>query len=420
MSLSRKQFLKYIGLGGLAAGTFGPGRLAGAVVPGSGLSATTESSATAAPTGSTGLPKHKIKDIEIYAFDVPLVAPFRISIGEMSAANDVLIRIRTDSGLVGIGEACPFPPITGETQATNIAAAKAIRDMLIGKDPLAIDAILRQIGAIVHSNPSMVAAFDMACFDILGQAAGLPLYRLLGGNKSTFESDITTGIDTPEAMAAGAKRHAGMGYKTLKVKIGLDPDQDFERLSAVRRAVGDGITLRIDANQGYTVPQAIYALKKIEPLRIQLVEQPVQASDISGLKTVRAESPIPVMADEACFLPADALKLVRAEACDFMNIKIMKAGGILNAVRIAHIADAANMRCMVGCMLETRIALTAAAHVVASQANIVYADLDGNAEHTADPVVGGMTTTAGIVTMPETPGLGCDIDPAFLKKLVKV
>ncbi len=405
MSLSRKQFLKFLGFGGLAAGTFGPGRLAGAVGTGA---------------ATTALSKHKIKDIEIYAFDVPLVAPFRISIGEVRAANDVLVRIRTDSGLVGIGEACPFPPITGETQATNIAAAKAIRDMLIGKDPLAIDDILRLIGPIVHSNPSTVAAYDMACFDILGQAAGLPLFRLLGGNKSTFESDITTGIDTPAAMAANAKGHADMGYKTLKVKIGLDPDQDFERLRAVREAIGDAIALRIDANQGYTVPQAIYALKKIDRLRIQFAEQPVLASDTNGLRAVREESPIPIMADEALFGPADAVKLIRAEACDFMNIKIMKAGGILNSVRIAHIADAANMRCMVGCMLETRIALTAAAHVVASQANIVYADLDGNAEHTIDPVVGGMTTKAGIVTMPEKPGLGCDIDPAFLKKMVKV
>ena len=403
MSLSRKQFLKVLGLGGLASG-----------LGGFGLSAAQAAGARA------GAPKMTIKDIEIYAFDLPLVAPFRISIGEMKAANDVLVRVRTDSGLVGIGEACPFPPITGETQATNIAAAKAIRDMLIGQDPLAIDAVLRLIGPIVHSNPSMVAAYEMACFDILGQAAGLPLYRLFGGNKSTFESDITTGIDTPEAMAASTKKHAALGYKTLKVKIGVDPDQDLERLRAVRRAIGDGIKLRVDANQGYTVPQAIDALKKIAPLGIQLVEQPVLASDIAGLKTVRAESPIPIMADEACFLPASALKLVTAEACDYINIKLMKAGGILNSIRIAHIADAANMRCMVGCMLESRIALTAAAHVVASQANIVYADLDGNAEHMADPVVGGMTTKAGIVTMPEKPGLGCDIDPAFLKKMARV
>jgi len=405
MSLSRKQFLKTLGLGGLASG------LAGFRLPLAG---------SQAGEARRAAPKMTIKDVEIYAFDLPLVAPFRISIGEMKAANDVLVRVRTSSGLTGLGEACPFPPITGETQATNIAAARAIRDMLLGQDPLAIDAILRLIGPIVHSNPSIVAAFEMACFDILGKAAGLPLYRLFGGGQPTFESDITTGIDTPEAMAASVRKHAGLGYKTLKVKIGLDPDQDFERLRAVREAVGDGIALRVDANQGYTVPQAIYALNKIEPLRIQLVEQPVKASDIGGLATVRSESPIPIMADESLFLPADALKLIGAGACDYLNIKLMKAGGLLNSIRIAHIADAANMRCMVGCMLESRIALTAAAHIVASQANIVFADLDGNAEHTADPVVGGMTTKAGIVTMPETPGLGCDIDPAFLKKMARV
>jgi L-alanine-DL-glutamate epimerase-like enolase superfamily enzyme len=405
MSLSRNQFLKCLGWGGLASGLGGLGLPLGAAQ---------------AARARAAAPKMTVEDVEIYAYDLPLVAPFRISIGEMKAANDVLVRVRTDSGLVGIGEACPFPPITGETQATNIAAAKAVREMLVGKDPLAIDSVLRLIGAIVHSNPSIVAAFEMACFDILGQAAGLPLFRLFGGDKTRFESDITTGIDTPEAMAANAKGHADRGYKTLKVKVGLDPNDDYERLRAVRQAIGSSVQLRIDANQGYTVPQAIFALKKFEPLAIQLCEQPVLASDLAGLREVREASPIPLMADEACFLPADALKLVKAGACDYMNIKIMKAGGILNSIRIAHIADAANMRCMVGCMLETRVALTAAAHVVASQANIVYADLDGNAEHTADPVIGGLTTKAGIVTMPETPGLGCDVDPAFLKKLTRV
>jgi L-alanine-DL-glutamate epimerase-like enolase superfamily enzyme len=361
--------------------------------------------------------KLKITDVEIYYFDIPLPVPFRISIGEMKAANDLLIRVRTDQGIIGIGEACPFPPITGETQATNAAAAKAIRDMLIGKDPLAIESHIREIGTLVHSNPSAVAAFDMALFDILGKVAGLPVFRLLGGDKATFETDITTGIDTPEAMVRESKEHADMGYKTLKVKFGLEPDADAAKMQAIRDAVGYGINIRIDANQGWTVPQAIYALKKFEKFHIQLCEQPVLASDTAGLKTVRDESPIPIMADEACFLPADALKLIKAEACDYFNIKLMKAGGILNSVRIAHLADAANMRCMVGCMLESKIALTAACHVVASQNNIVYADLDGNSGHSIDPVTGGFALKAGMITLTETPGLGCDIDPAFLKKM---
>ena len=169
------------------------------------------------------------------------------------------------------------------------------------------------------------------------------------------------------------------------------------------------------------MPQAIYTLKKIETMRIQLVEQPVLASDVSRAQGGQGRKPHPDHGRRILFLPADALKLVRAEACDYMNIKLMKAGGILNAVRIAHIADARqHAAAWSAACSRRRIALTAAAHVVASQANIVFADLDGNAEHTSDPVVGGMTIKAGIVTMPETPGLGCDIDPAFLKKLVKV
>ena len=403
MSLSRKGFLKMLGFGALAAGSKAYGLPAKAL----------EDARAAAK-------KLKITDVEIFLFDIPLTSPFRIAIGEMTAANDLLVRVRTDQGVTGLGEACPFPPITGETQATNAAAAKAIRDMIIGKDPLAIDDLVRLIGPIVHSNPSAVAAFDMAFFDILGKVAGLPLFRLLGGTKSVFETDITTSIDTLEKMTAESKKYADMGYKTLKVKVGLDPDEDFARLEAIRSAVGPKMAIRIDANQGWTVPQAIYGLRKMAPLAIQFCEQPVLASDTAGLSAVRAQSPISIMADEALFGPADAVKLIRAGACDCFNIKVMKAGGLLNSIRIAHIADAANMRCMVGCMLETRLALTAAAHVVASQANIVYADLDGNSEHVEDPIVDGMTVKAGTLTLPEKPGLGCDVDPAFVKKLRKV
>ena len=403
MSLTRKGFLKMLGFGALAAGSKAYG------LPSKAL----EDARAVAK-------KLKITDVEIYLFDIGLTSPFRIAIGEMTAANDLLVRVRTDQGIVGLGEACPFPPITGETQATNAAAARAIRDMIVGKDPLAIDALLRQIGPLVHANPSAVAAFDMAFHDILGKVAGLPLFRLLGGTKNVFETDITTSIDTLDKMTAESKKYADMGYKTLKVKVGLDPNEDFTRLEAIRDAVGPKMAIRIDANQGWTVPQAIYALRKMAALNIEFCEQPVLASDLAGMRSVRSQSPIAIMADEALFGPADAVKLIRAEACDTFNIKVMKAGGLLNAIRIAHIADAANMRCMVGCMLESNLALTAAAHVVASQANIVYADLDGNTEHVTNPIVGGMTVEAGTLTLPETPGLGCDVDPAFVRKLTKI
>lgn len=404
MSLSRQNFLKALGLGALGAG-FARNSLRAAGQLG------------AAKDAARRL---KITDVEIFLFDIPLVQPFRIAIGEMSAATDLLVRIRTDQGITGLGEACPFPPITGETQETNAAAAKAIRGQVVGRDPLAIEALLAEIGPFVHSNPSAVAAFDSAFHDILGKVAGLPVFRLLGGDKTSFETDITAGLDTPEAMARRAKDFVAQGYRTIKVKVGQEADLDAARIRAIREAIGYDVALRIDANQGWTVPQAIAALRKIAEFRVQFVEQPVVASDIPGLNAVRQASPIPVMADEACFLPADALKLIRAEACDYLNIKLMKAGGIANAVKIAHLAEAANMRCMVGCMLESKVALTAAAHVVAACRNVVYADLDGNSEHTADPVLGGVTVKAGTMTLPEAPGLGCDVDPVFLKKLRKV
>jgi len=401
---SRKQFLKMLGFGALSS-----------TLPSSwGLTSPRMEQAKA------GAKTLKIKDVEIYYFDIKLVEPFTISMGTVYSSNGTLIRIVTDSGIIGLGESSPFQPLTGETQQTNIDVAQNLREMLKGKDPLAIESLNNLIGAFIHSNPGIVAAFDMAFYDILGKVAGLPVFRLLGGDKNMFETDVTLGIDTPEKMAAKAKANIAAGFKTLKVKIGHDPDMDVALLQAVREAIGYDHSIRVDANQGYTVPQAIYALRHMEKFKIQYCEQPVVLSDISGLRQVREESPIPIMADEALFFPTDAVKLIKADACDYFNIKLMKAGGISNALKISIIAEAANIRCMLGCMLESRIGLTAAAHVHGARKNILYADLDGSLWHSVDPVIDGMTIRNGMVTIPEKPGLGVDIDPAFLKTLKKV
>ncbi len=404
MTFSRKQFLKMLGFGAL-----------GSTVPASwGFSSQKmeEAKATAKML--------KITDVEIYYYEIALTEPFTISLGTVYSSNGVLIRILTDSGITGIGESSPFQPITGETQDSNVSVAKSLREMLKGKDPLAIDSANKLFGAFVHSSPSIIAAFDMALYDILGKTAGLPVFRLLGGDKTTFETDVTTGIDTPENMVKNAKDHIAAGFKTLKVKIGQDPDMDVARLQAIRDAIGYDYSIRIDANQGYTVPQAIYALRKMEKFKIQYCEQPVLASDINGMKQVREENPIPIMADEALFSLANAMELIRADSCDFFNIKLMKSAGMTTSLKIAHVAEAANMRCMLGCMNESRIALTAAAHVHGACRNIYYADLDGYFSHTIDPVVDGMKVKGGMITLPEKPGLGVDIDPAYLKKLKKV
>jgi L-alanine-DL-glutamate epimerase-like enolase superfamily enzyme len=404
MTMSRKNFLQMLGLGFLSTSA------------GKGLSQPSLPLEKAKAEAS----KLKITGVDIYAFDIPLKEPFKISIGTVYAANDVLVMIHTDAGIVGLGEASPFAPITGETQETNLAAAKGLRDTVLGKSPLAIESLVHEFGPFLHSNPSAVAAFDTALYDILGKVAGLPLYRLFGGDKPSFGTDITTDLDEPEKMAAKAAEFIGRGFDTIKIKVGQGQEMDLRRLEAIRDAIGYERHIRIDANQGWTPPLAIDTLKKMEKFQVQFVEQPVLASDMAGLKAVHAVSPIPVMADEALFYPTDALKLIKADACAYFNIKLMKAGGLLNMIKIAHIADAANMLCMVGCMIESRVGLTAAAQVVASNRNIVFADLDGHNSHTIDPVVGGMAFEKGQVTVPELPGIGADVDPAFLKKLKKI
>ena len=401
--LSRNQFLKVLGLGALAT-----------AVPKE-LSPASEKMQAARAAAE----KLKVKDVEVYDYGIKLVEPFVISLGTSYSTNAVLVRIVTDSGITGIGESSPFQPITGETQETNIAVARSIREMIRGKDPLAIESLLELIKPFMHSNPSIVAAFDMAFFDILGKVAGLPVFRLLGGDKTTFETDLTTGIDTPEKMADSAKVNVAKGFKTLKIKVGKDPDEDVARIQAIREAIGFDASLRIDANQGWTAPDAVSALKRMEKFKIQFCEQPVLITDIAGMKAVRQESPIPIMADESLFFPADAIELIKAEACDYFNIKLMKAGGMMNALKISIIAESANIRCMLGCMMESRIGLTAAAHVHGARKNIVFADLDGFLTHTVDPVIDGMTVTGGMVSLPEKPGLGVDIDPAYLKQLKK-
>lgn len=407
MPFTRNEFLKTLGAGALA-------------VAGGGLAlpAATASRALTDARKVTG--RMKIRDVEIYCFDLKFIQPFKIAFDVIEGTQGVLVRILTDSGLVGLGESSPLQSVTGDNQATNLDVARHLRDLLKGRDPLAIEGAQKVFGGYLHSNPSIIAAFDMALYDLLGKAAGLPLFRLLGGDKTTFETDWTTGLGTPERMAQEVRDHLAKGYRIHKVKLGTEPDADVARLQAIRDAVGYDCTLRVDANQGYSVPQAVQALRRMEKFNIQCCEQPLAASDLEGLRHVRDASPIPIMADEALFSPHDALALIRAQACDYFNIKLMKSGGISNALRISWIAEAAGIPCMVGCMAESRLGLTAAAHVHAARHNITFADLDAFLEFGEDPVVDGMTVRNGVVTLPEKPGLGADIDPAFLKRMKRV
>jgi L-alanine-DL-glutamate epimerase-like enolase superfamily enzyme len=362
----------------------------------------------------------QIEDVEIYPFNLPLREPFHIALGTISAAENILVRLRTREGVVGWGESCPYAAVTSETQATDLAVAKDLANFVRGRDPFTLGAIMAEMDGFSPANTSIKAALEMAIWDICGKLAGQPVYKLLGAYRDSFETDITVGMNSPAKMASEATKYVQDGFKTLKIKLGEGPVPDTARMKAIRDAIGYDIKLRTDANQGWTPAETVRALRMIEKYQMQICEQPVPYWNVEGLKFARDNSPTPIMADESVHSPHDAFAVTRANAVDCINIKLMKAGGIMRGAQIATVAAAAGVTCMVGCMEETRLGLTAGAHLVCSRKNIVYADLDAFFELSVDPVIGGMQVKDGIVTLPNAPGLGVDVDPAFLSKLHRI
>lgn len=317
-----------------------------------------------------------IQQIEVYPVTLDYIEPFRIAPSTSTESHNVVVRIITDYGVFGWGESSPSQRVTGENVETVLKTIDKIAPKLIGLCPLRLEHDIDAMDAIAEGNPAAKAAIDIALHDILGKTCRKPLFMLMGAYRTEVLTDITLGIKSPKAMAKDAAKAIEKGFKALKVKVGIDPAEDVERIKMIREAVGDDVQIRIDANQGWTPKQAIEALNRIERYAIQFAEQPVAAEDIKGLVTVRKNSSIPIMADESVHSPQDALRVIQAEAADLINIKLMKSGGILRARRIANIAEAANMPCMIGCMGESEIGIAAGTHLAAAVKNIQYADLD--------------------------------------------
>ena len=358
-----------------------------------------------------------IVGVEIYKFDIPFTQPLKVALGTFHHAPNILVRIISEDGSYGLGESSPIWSITGETQETAYQAGQDLARLILHKDPLELVECMRVLEAFLIHNSSIKCAFDMALTDWVGKRLGVPVYALLGGKQRPLVTDITLGIAAPVEMAGEARRRVEQGFSSLKIKLGTTMEQDVARISAIRREVGQEVILRIDANQGWDCPTAISILRALEPYRIEYCEQPVVRWDLAGLKKVRKMSPIPIAADEALFDHHDAFALASQGACDYFNIKLAKSGGIQNALKINDVAEAAGIRCMIGCMFETRLALTAAAHLAAARSNIVFLDLDSAFYLAEDPVLGGITFEGETIHLPELPGLGVDVLPETLANL---
>lgn len=361
----------------------------------------------------------KITHTEIYRFSIPM-EPFVIATGTMHFAQNVLIRIYTDADIHGVGECSAFPMIVGETQETCIAMAKDFAQLLKGKDPLEIPERMQDLLAYADHNATIKSAFDMALFDIAAKNAKQPLYQFLGGHKRIIETDMTIGIDTPEGMAQTALKYQKNGCRIIKIKLGKKLNEDIERVKQIRAAVGHEMTLRLDANQGWSFDDAVFALGELELQNIEFCEQPMRTWFDDQLPELALNSPIKLMADESCYNHHDARKLINSKACEYLNIKFAKSGGILEAQKIHEEALQHGVKCMIGSMLESRIALTANLHFALASPNVVFFDLDTCLlGHLVDPVIGGLTYDGYFLDVPETIGIGADADEEFLKTCEK-
>ncbi len=355
----------------------------------------------------------KIVDMKVELIKIPLKKPFRIAFAVQDHSVNVLLKITTDEGIWGIGEAAPFEPVTGENAATVVEVLKLFKQGLIGMDAMNIEGIHQMMDRLISGNTSAKAAVDIALYDIRGKAMNQPLYKVLGGMSNRIVTDMTIGIDAPEAMAAEAKERVERdGFTILKVKAGICPADDIRALTLIREAVGPDVRLRVDANQGYTASDAVKTLRAFEKVGVEAVEQCLPWWDMEGAAFVRSKVDVKIMLDESVHSPMDAARACRIGAADILNIKLMKCGGLYPAEKINAVAEASHVQCMVGCMLETKVSIAAGVSFVAAKNNVTEADCD-SFMCAVDPEMGmsgGFTVEGGVYTLSEAPGLGLSFD----------
>ena len=364
-----------------------------------------------------------IVSVEIYKLFIPLKEPFVISLGPIHEVQNVVVIIRTADGCAGYGECSPYMSINGESIDTCFIVGQYFGKILKGKKALDIAACMDEMDRTIYGNSSIKSAFDIALHDIVAQHAGVPVYKLLGGEKNKIlETDMTVSIGDPQKMKTDAVRFQKEGFPAIKVKLGESKEKDLARIRAIREGIGMDHPLRIDANQGWkTADYAIEILQALGQWNIEHCEEPILRHRFMELNKVSAASPIPIMADESCGDEHDAERLIQLKACPMFNIKLGKSSGFYKGIQIAKMGAAAGIQMQVGGFMESRLGMTAAAHLALSNDHIHHCDFDTPLMFTEDPVIGGIRyMDKGRIELPDTPGLGAVIDDSYLQKAEKV
>ncbi len=351
----------------------------------------------------------KITKIQAWEVEMKLTDPYTIAYETINTTSNVFIRIETDQGIIGYGCAAPDKKITDETPQTVMQAiTTTVAPALEHRDPLRHALLLHSIRKPLSSQPSAIAAVDMALFDIIGKSCGMPVWKLLGGFRESIPTSITIGILPESETVDLAKKWIAEGFRAIKIKGGLDVGCDIARVIKVREAIGPAVELRFDANQGFSVLQALEFVDKTRSARLELIEQPTPKGQPDLLGRITNTVSVPIMADESLMTLRDAFRLAQGNFVDMVNIKLMKVGGIAEALQVNAVAKAASLEVMVGCMDEAALAIAAGLHFALARPNVEYADLDGHIGLNGDPSTSALILRQGVLYPTQRPGLGCD------------
>ncbi|WP_433629447.1 mandelate racemase/muconate lactonizing enzyme family protein [Halomicrococcus sp. NG-SE-24] len=352
----------------------------------------------------------QIDSVTIHQYEIPLEEPFVTALKPIPELERVLVEVETNEGIVGLGEAAPAYEVTGETQGSTAAVIEdVLAPLVLESDPLAIERVVGEMGALVDGSPAAHAAIEIALQDIRGKYAGMPVYELLGGDAESPSLDApkVVSIKEPDEMAADAVAAVEDGYDQIKIKVGGDPETDVERVRAIDEGVPDDVSLKADANQGWgDAKTALSALSEIADC-LDVIEQPVAKENVDDLVALRDRVDVPVMPDESVETAADALNLIERGAGDIFNIKLMKTGGITEAVRLNAVAEADTRPVQIGSMVEGHVGTAAGVHFAAAFENVIWNEM-----------VGPFMTTAGVTDLradlprihADGPGLGVNLD----------
>lgn len=351
----------------------------------------------------------RIAAVDLFAADVPLSRPYAIANAATDAVSMVRVAVRTDRGVTGLGAATPEPRVTDETFAMCVDALRSVANGLHGRSFEAPSDLAAWLRAALPNAPGARAAIDMALFDAWGKLHGRPVVDLLGRVHDAMPTSITIGVrDVPETLAE-AREYLGRGFRVLKVKVGENVDLDVERLVRLRELVGAPVPILADGNVGYTPSDLATLLERTRSIDVRLVEQPLPPDAIDAQRSLAAPDVARLVADESLHDAADAERLCRApRAFGVFNIKLMKCGGITEALAIARTAHAGGIDLMWGCMDESVVGIAAALHAAFASRATRWLDLDGSFDLARDFAAGGFDLRDGMLRTLDRPGLGVD------------